>query len=150
MPDLLRHATGTWRGNLLSGSGTASTASGALRNAPIAFSSRFEDGAGSNPEELIAAAHAACFSMAFANVLSKQGHTPDEIVTRATLTLHKGESGFKITKIHLDTEGRVPGISEAEFTSAAEQARKTCPISVLLIPGLEEVTVSARLVLERG
>jgi osmotically inducible protein OsmC len=145
MPDLLRHASARWAGDLTSGNGTASTESGALKDAKVNFSSRFESGAGSNPEELIAAAHASCFSMALANNLSKAGHVPEEIRTQATLTLNKGPNGFKITKIHLDTEGSVPGIDQAAFAEAAEQTKKTCPVSVLLLPGLEEASVSAKL-----
>jgi lipoyl-dependent peroxiredoxin len=147
MPDILRHASGTWSGDLQSGTGTASTESGALRDAKVSFTSRFEDGVtGSNPEELIAAAHASCFSMALSATLGRQGHTPKQIRTQATLTLNKGEGGFKVTKIHLDTEGDVPGIDEATFRKAAETAKETCPISVLLRPGLEALTVNARLV----
>src|SRR5262245_59483518 len=108
MSDILRHASGTWAGNLQSGTGTASTESGALRDAKVSFTSRFEEPlTGSNPEELIAAAHASCFSMALSATLGRQGHTPTAIRTKATLTLNKGESGFKITKIHLETEGTV-------------------------------------------
>jgi osmotically inducible protein OsmC len=147
MPDILRHASGTWSGDLLSGSGTASTESGALRDAKVSFTSRFEEGVtGSNPEELLAAAEAACFSMALANNLSKDGHTPTQIRTRATLTLNKGTGGFKITGVHLETEGAVPGIDQATFSQAAEKTRETCPVSVLLKPGLESLTVDAKLV----
>jgi len=146
MATILRRATGTWSGgDLRSGSGTASTESGAVKDVRIAFSSRFENGAGSNPEELIAAAHAACFSMALANNLSKDGHVPDDIRTQATLTMSNASGGWKITKIHLDTEGSVPGIDQSAFAEAAEQTKQTCPISVLLLPGLEEATVSAKL-----
>jgi osmotically inducible protein OsmC len=145
MSDLLRRASATWAGDLTSGRGTASTESGALRDANVTFSSRFESGTGSNPEELLAAAHAACFSMALANNLSKAGHVPEEVRTQATLTLSKEPNGFKITKIHLDTEGSVAGIDQAAFAEAAEQTKKTCPVSVLLLPGLEEATVSAKL-----
>jgi osmotically inducible protein OsmC len=146
MPDLLRYATGSWAGDLMSGTGKASTPSGALQDATITFPSRFEDAAGSNPEELIAAAHAACFSMALSAGLGREGHTPKEIRTKATLTLRKDESGFKITKIHLETEGQVPGIDQATFKQAAEGAKENCPVSVLLKPGLEELTLDARLV----
>ncbi|MFO7168498.1 MAG: OsmC family peroxiredoxin [Chloroflexota bacterium] len=146
MPDLLRHAEATWSGDLRSGSGTASTESGALRDVKMAFASRFESESGSNPEELLAAAHAACFSMALSANLGRQGITPKQIRTRATVTLHKGESGFKITKVHLETEGEVPGIDQATFAEVAERTKQTCPVSVLLLPGLEEATVSARLV----
>jgi lipoyl-dependent peroxiredoxin len=147
MPDILRHGTGTWRGDLMTGNGTASSESGALRDAKITFTTRFQEPiTGSNPEELIAAAHAACFSMALSGVLSGQGHAPDEINTKATLTLVKGTAGFKIAKIHLDTEGKVPGIDEAAFKQAAETAKDTCPVSVLLKPGLEDLSVEAKLV----
>ena len=145
MPDLLRRASATWAGDLAHGSGTASTESGALRDAKVTFASRFENSGGSNPEELLAAAHASCFSMALANNLSQAGHVPQEIRTNATLTLNQGPNGFKITKIHLDTEGSVPGIDQATFAEAAEKTKQTCPVSVLLLPGLEEATVSARL-----
>jgi lipoyl-dependent peroxiredoxin len=146
MPDILRHASATWAGDLRSGTGSASTESGALKDAKIAFVSRFENEPGSNPEELLAAAHAACFSMALSANLGRQGLTPKEIRTRATVTLNKGEAGFKITKVHLETEGEVPGIDQAGFAEAAEKTKQTCPVSVLLLPGLEEATVSARLI----
>ncbi len=146
MADILRHAHASWAGDLRGGTGKASTESGALRDATVTFPSRFESGSGSNPEELIAAAHAACFSMALSGVLGAQGHAPKEIRTKATLTLSRAESGFKITKIHLETEGEVPGIDEAAFMAAAEKAKETCPISTLLKPGLQELTVDAKFV----
>ncbi len=147
MPDILRHASGTWAGDLQTGTGTASTESGALHDAKVSFATRFnEPMTGSNPEELIAAAHASCFSMALSATLGRQGHTPRKISTKATLTLKRGESGFKVTKIHLETEGDVPGIDEATFKQAAETAKDTCPISTLLKPGLEALTLDARLV----
>ncbi len=145
MPDLLRHATGAWYGDLRSGHGSASTESGALKEARVSFDTRFDTTPGSNPEELLAAAHASCFSMALSAGLGRMGFTPTEIKTTATLTLHKGEQGFKITKIHLDTEGKVPGASDAQFQEAAEGAKKGCPVSTLLAPGLEEITLSAKL-----
>ena len=146
MPDIQRHASATWNGDLQSGTGKASTESGALRDATITYPSRFEEGTGSNPEELIAAAHAACFSMALSGGLSRQGHPPQEIRTRATLTLRRGASGFEIAAIHLDTEGRVAGIDQAAFREAAEAAKENCPVSRLLKPGLGELTLDARLV----
>ena len=123
-----------------------STGSGALNNASVTFVSRFENGTGSNPEELIAAAEAACFSMALANGLSKDGHTPESISTRATVTLRMDPGGAKVASIHLETEGKVPGIDAATFQAAAEQTKTTCPISRLLTPGLEAITLDARLV----
>lgn len=146
MPDILRHGTATWRGDLMSGTGTASSESGALRDAKVSFTSRFEAPVtGSNPEELIAAAHAACFSMALSGVLAREGHVPEEIHTEATLTLTKGTAGFKIVKVHLETRGKAPGMDEAAFKKAAESAKETCPVSVLLKPGLQELTLDAHL-----
>jgi len=146
MADIERHASASWSGDLRTGTGKASTESGVLHDATITYPSRFEQATGSNPEELIAAAHAACFSMALSGVLSGQGTPPQEIRTKGTLTLHKGESGFKITRIHLETEGRVLGVDEATFRAAAEKAKETCPVSTLLKPGLEAITLDARLV----
>lgn len=146
MTDLLRTATGTWAGDLRTGHGSASTESGALKEARMSFDTRFDTTPGSNPEELLAAAHAACFSMALSGALGRMGHTPTEIRTQATLTLHKGTQGFKITKIHLSTEGKVPGIDQAKFQEAAEGAKSNCPVSVLLKPGLEEISLDAKLV----
>src|SRR5437867_13039395 len=104
MPDILRHANGTWAGDLQSGSGTVSTESGALPDAKVTFTSHFAEGiTGSNPEELVAAAQAACFSMSLANNLSKQRHVPQEVRTRATLSLNKDEGGVTVTKLHHDT-----------------------------------------------
>jgi lipoyl-dependent peroxiredoxin len=147
MPDILRHASATWSGDLQKGTGSVSSESGALKEAKVSFATRFEEPmTGSNPEELIAAAHASCFSMALSATLGGQGHVPTEIRTKATLTLNKGAQGFKITKMHLETEGKVPGIDQAAFKQAAEAAKETCPVSVLLKPGLEEVSVEAKLV----
>ncbi|MCS7172892.1 MAG: OsmC family protein [Armatimonadetes bacterium] len=146
MPEIVRSATATWTGDLRSGVGRASTQSGALREITITFPSRFEQGEGSNPEELIAAAHAACFSMALSARLSQRGAPPQEIRTKATLSLQTGEGGPRIRRIHLETEARVPGIDEATFRQAAEEAKEGCPVSTLLKPGLEELTLDARLV----
>ncbi|HBY95068.1 MAG: OsmC family protein [Ardenticatenaceae bacterium] len=146
MAELKRHATGTWRGDLRTGTGTASTGSGAIQNVTITFPSRFENAAGSNPEELVAAAHASCFSMQLSGLLSGAGTPPEEIRTTATLTLDMGRDAPTITKIHLDTEGRVPDVDDATFKDKAEEAKNICPISRLLQPGLEEMTVNARLV----
>jgi osmotically inducible protein OsmC len=147
MPDILRHGSGAWAGDLQTGAGSASTESGALDHAKVSFATRFaEPQTGSNPEELLAAAHASCFSMALSATLGRGGHTPKEIRTKATVTLRKGEAGFKITGIHLETEGEVPGIDEATFKQAAETAKNTCPVSALLKPGLENLTLDAKLV----
>jgi lipoyl-dependent peroxiredoxin len=138
---LLRTATGVWHGDLRSGTGEMGTTSGVLDKVPFTFATRFENAKGTNPEELIAAAHAACFSMAFSNYLSKQGHVPDTITTRATISLEDG----KINKMHLETRGKVSGVDDATFKQMAVEAEKTCPVSVLLRPGLA-ITLDASLV----
>ena len=108
------------------------------------FSSRFEEGTGTNPEELIAAAHAGCFSMAFSGNLAKAGYTPDRVQTTARVSVEKVGEGFKITKVHLDTEAKVPGIDEQAFQEQAEAAKKGCPVSQALA-GVE-ISLDARLV----
>lgn len=135
-----RTATGVWRGDLRSGSGEISATSGVLSGTPFTFATRFENAKGTNPEELIAAAHAACYSMAFSNYLAQQGHTPEQITTRATITLDNGV----ISKMHLVAEGRVPGLDAATFARLAEEAEKRCPVSNLLRPGLT-ITLDASL-----
>lgn len=142
MADIQRHAIGVWNGDLKQGGGRVSTESGALNNVSVTFPSRFESGSGSNPEELIAAAHASCFSMAFANELSQKGYVPHEVNTRATLTFRSGE--LKIVGIHLETQVNVEGIDNATFQEIAEAAKENCPVSVLLKPGLETLTLDAR------
>ncbi len=132
MPAILRTATGTWRGDLKNGKGTMEATSGILNNTPFTFATRFENARGTNPEELIAAAHAACFSMAFSNYLSQQGHVPDTITTKATVTLEDG----RIHTMHLETRGKVPGLDDATFKQLAEDAEKKCPVSNLLRSGL--------------
>ncbi|HXC97893.1 MAG TPA: OsmC family protein [Verrucomicrobiae bacterium] len=144
--EIQRSAEAVWRGDLKSGQGTTSTETGALREIPYSFKTRFEnDRQGTNPEELIAAAHASCFSMAFANMLSGDGHAPKEIKTRALLTMKKVEGGFKLARMHLETTGRVDGLDEAAFQATAEKAKNGCPVSQLLKPGLEEMTLKATL-----
>lgn len=129
---MLRHANAHWTGGLRDGKGSIATESGALRGVPYSFPQRFEDAPGTNPEELIAAAHAACFSMALSSELGKAGMTPESIDTKATLTFDKTNVGFTITAIHLDTTARVPGADRTKFISAAESAKKTCPVSRVL------------------
>jgi len=146
MPEITRTASATWTGDLRSGAGRATTPSGALREAPVTYVSRFESGEGTNPEELIAAAHAACFSMALAARLGREGAAPERIETTATLTLQVGEAGARITRVHLETRAVVPGVDEAKFRELAEAAKEGCPVSQLLKPGLESLTVDARLV----
>lgn len=145
MAEFKRGATSTWRGDLRSGAGLVSTQSGALSDAKVSFVSRFENGTGSNPEELIAAAEAACFSMALSANLSGDGHVPESITTNATVTLRMDQGGPKVASIHLETTGKVPGIDAATFQAAAEKTKTTCPISRLLGPGLEEITLEAKL-----
>jgi lipoyl-dependent peroxiredoxin len=141
MAGIERTATGVWRGDLRHGSGQIDTASNALHGAPYTYATRFENAKGTNPEELIAAAHAACYSMAFSNYLSEQGHIPEEINTSATITLDQGV----INKMHLVTRGRVPGMDLATFRRFAEEAEKKCPVSNLLRNGLE-ITLDASLI----
>lgn len=145
MADIVRTGSATWNGDLKTGNGTISTGGGGLRELNYSFRSRFEDGAGANPEELIASAHASCFSMALSMILGNEGHPPEKINTKASVTMVKTEAGFKVTKIHLETEGRVAGMDEATFRKAADKAKENCPISVLLKPGLDAITLDARL-----
>jgi len=133
MAGIERTATGAWSGDLKSGKGTIGSASGVLKEMPFTYATRWGNDKGTNPEELIAAAHAACYSMAFSNYLSQQGHVPDEIKTEATITL----DGATITKMRLVTKGRVPGVDDATFRRFAEEAEKKCPVSNLLRNGLE-------------
>ena len=140
MPAILRTATGTWHGDLKGGKGSIDSTSGVLKATPFSFATRFENAKGTNPEELIAAAHAACFSMAFSNYLSTQGHVPDTIATKATITLEDG----RIHKMHLETRGKVSGLDNAAFKRLADEAEKKCPVSNLLRPGLT-ITLDAAL-----
>jgi osmotically inducible protein OsmC len=127
-----RNASAEWKGDLKSGKGTISTDSGVLKNTQYSFSTRFESGAGTNPEELIAAAHAGCFSMALSAQLGERGITPESIQTTATVTLEKKETGFTVTSSHLEVRARIPGADKAKFDEAANNAKAGCPISKLL------------------
>ena len=129
MPE--RKAEAQWRGSLKDGSGTMRVGSGSF-NGAYSFSSRMENGTGTNPEELIGAAEAGCFSMAFANELSQAGHTAQEIHTTASVHFERGEKGWGIARIELVTEGAVPGVDEATFQSLAEKAKQNCPVSKAL------------------
>jgi lipoyl-dependent peroxiredoxin len=140
MAPIERTANGVWWGDLRGGKGQIDSTSGVLQATPYTFATRFEHAKGTNPEELIAAAHAACYSMAFANYLSGQGHTPEEIRTQATITLDNGS----INKMHLVTQGRVPGLDQGAFQRLAEEADKKCPVSNLLRNGLA-ITIEASL-----
>jgi osmotically inducible protein OsmC len=123
-----RTASAVWEGSLQEGKGTMKLGSGAFEGA-YSFTSRFENGAGTNPEELIGAAHAGCFSMALSAELGAAGFTPDRIATTANVHLVKTDAGFSISRIDLQTEGTVPGIDEARFKEIAENAKKGCPVS---------------------
>lgn len=126
-----RNASAHWQGDLKQGKGTLSAESGALENQPYGFNTRFEDGAGTNPEELIGAAHAGCFSMALSMILGEAGFTPDSIDTKAAVTLDEVEGGFAITKVHLDVTAKVPGASAEDFEKCANDAKAGCPVSKL-------------------
>ena len=136
-------AQAEWKGDLKSGSGTFSAGDGGI-SGDFSFKSRFEDGPGSNPEQLIGAAHASCFSMALSGVLGDAGHPPDSIKTNATVTIRFVDGAPTITKIELVTVGRVPGIDQAAFEEAANAAKAGCPVSRALA-GVPEVTLSATL-----
>lgn len=138
----IRKAEARWEGNLKGGKGSMAFGSGAFKGA-YSFASRFEEGQGTNPEELIAAAHAGCFSMAFSNQLDQAGFPPESVETEAAVTLEKGDSGFQITKIDLATIGVVPGIDEEKFNEIAKQASEACPVS----QALKAVEINVRPVL---
>lgn len=137
-----RKASAHWQGNLKEGKGTLSTDSGVLLDTQYSFATRFAEGKGTNPEELIAAAHAGCFSMALSNELGKAGLTPDSIKTTAIVTLDQTASGFAITAVHLDVTAKVPGASQQAFESVAGVAKSGCPVSKVL---KAEITMDAKL-----
>ncbi len=137
-----RQGSAIWRGDLKSGNGAMTTESGILSAAQYGFGTRFEDGPGTNPEELIGAAHAGCFSMALSLTLGEQNLTPDEVRTTADVTLEQVDDGFAITAIHLKVVAKVPGADEAAFMKAAEAAKAGCPVSKLMSA---EITMEARL-----
>ncbi len=144
MADIQRRAQAIWKGDLKGGKGEISGTSGVLKGAAYTFATRFENAAGTNPEELIAAAHAACFSMAFSNELSKQGHVPVSVETKAILYMSM-DGGPKIYKVRLETAGKVPGIDKAKFEEIARGAKDGCPVSRLLAPGLQTIELDAKL-----
>jgi lipoyl-dependent peroxiredoxin len=129
---MIKHASAIWNGGFKDGGGTISTETGVLKEAPYGFRSRFEDGPGTNPEELIGAAHAGCFSMALALMLGQAGLTPDRIETHAAVTLDKVGDGFEITSSHLTVKAKIPGADQAKFEQIANQAKAGCPVSKLL------------------
>src|ERR1041385_4124732 len=138
----VRSADAVWEGDLRSGKGKMKFGGGAYEGS-YSFASRFEEGKGTNPEELIAAAHAGCFSMAFSNGLAKAGFTPTSVKTSASVHLDKGAAGFGLTGIDLDTVGEVPGIDDAQFQQIAADAKANCPVSQAL--KAVEITLNAKL-----
>jgi osmotically inducible protein OsmC len=137
-----RTGSAVWQGGIKDGKGAVSTESGVLDGAQYSFSTRFEDGKGTNPEELLAAAHAGCFSMALSKQLGDAGLTADSINTTAAVRLEKTDAGFSITKVHLDVTARVPGADAAAFETAANNAKAGCPVSRLFNA---EITLDAKL-----
>ncbi len=144
---MARKATAVWNGSLKEGKGNISTESGVLSKAPYSFKTRFENERGTNPEELIAAAHAGCFTMALSAQLGNAGITAESLETTAAVTLEKVADGFAITKVHLDVTGRIPNGDEAVFQKATEAAKAGCPVSKLL---KAEITMSAKLETQRA
>jgi osmotically inducible protein OsmC len=140
--NMKRKASAVWKGDLKSGTGTISTESGALANAPYGFNTRFGDVKGTNPEELLGAAHAGCFSMALSNILGEAGLKADSIETEAAVTLDKADGGFAITAVHLTVVARIPGTDAKAFEDAANKAKAGCPVSKVLNA---TITMDARL-----
>lgn len=139
---MARKATAVWNGSLKEGKGSISTESGVLSKSPYSFKTRFENERGTNPEELIAAAHAGCFTMALSAELGKAGMTPESLETTATISMEKQDAGFTITKSHLDVTARIPNADKSAFEKAAEAAKSGCPVSKLL---KAEITMTAKL-----
>lgn len=137
-----RKASAIWQGNLKDGKGTISTESGVLKQTQYSFSTRFANGVGTNPEELLAAAHAGCFAMALSNELSNSGMVPSRLDATATISLEKVSGGFAITKSHIDLVAEIPGANKAKFEAAVKAAETGCPVSKLF---KAEITVSATL-----
>lgn len=139
---MIKKAWAIWRGGIKDGGGTISTETGVLKEAAYGFKSRFEDGPGTNPEELIGAAHAGCFSMALSLMLGQAGLVPEKIETHAEVTLDKIGEGFEITKSHLRVTAKIPNATQAKFEEIANQAKAGCPVSKLM---KAEITMEARL-----
>jgi len=137
-----RKGSAVWTGGLRDGKGTVSTQSGVLNNTQYSFATRFENGVGTNPEELLGAAHAGCFSMAFSGQLEKAGLKADRISTEATVSLEKQDAGFAITSVHLAMTAKIPGATEEQFRTAAEGAKSGCPVSKLFNT---KITLDAKL-----
>ena len=139
---MIKKAWAIWKGSIKEGGGTISTESGVLKEAPYGFKARFENGKGTNPEELIGAAHAGCFSMALSLMLGQAGYTPEKIETHADVTLDKAGEGYEITTSHLTVAAKIPGIDQTKFEQLANQAKAGCPVSKLL---KAKITMDARL-----
>jgi osmotically inducible protein OsmC len=137
-----RNGSAVWSGGLKDGKGAVSTGSGVLKDSQYGFNTRFEDGPGTNPEELIGAAHAGCFTMALSGQLGQAGMTAQELRTTATVSMEKVEGGFSITAVHLDLVAKIPGATQEAFDKAANTAKENCPVSKLLNA---EITLSSRL-----
>lgn len=127
-----RTASAVWQGTLKEGNGTISLQSGVMQDTPYDFRSRFEQGGATNPEELVAAAHAGCFTMALSNILGQAGFTADRLATKAEATLEQVDGKWTVTTIHLDLKGKVPNLDQAKFQELANDAKANCPISRLL------------------
>jgi len=140
---MIKKASAVWKGGFKDGGGTISTETGVLNEVPYGFKARFEDGKGTNPEELIGAAHAGCFSMALSLLLGEAGLTAESIETRAAVSLDKVGDGFEITASHLDVVARIPGADQAKFLEIADKAKAGCPVSKLL---KARITMDAKLV----
>lgn len=139
---MIKKAWAVWKGSLKEGGGTLSTETGVLKEAPYGFKSRFENGKGTNPEELLGAAHAGCFSMALSLMLGEAGLTPEKIETHAAITLEKVGEGFEITASHLSVVAKVPGADQAKFAELANKAKAGCPLSKVL---RANITMDAKL-----
>jgi osmotically inducible protein OsmC len=137
-----RTASATWLGDLKQGKGSLSTQSGVLKETPYSFTTRFENGIGTNPEELIAAAHAGCFTMALSAFLGRAGFTPEKLSTQATLSLEQVQGNWTITSIHLDVNAHIPGIGREKFDEIAADAKANCPVSRVLNA---KITLDAKL-----
>ncbi|MGH6612160.1 MAG: OsmC family protein [Burkholderiaceae bacterium] len=138
----IKKASAVWKGGIKEGGGTISTETGVLKDAPYGFKSRFESGPGTNPEELIAAAHAGCFSMALSLMLGNEGMTPERIETQAAVTIDKVGEGFEITTSHLTVTAKIPGADQAKFVQVANKAKENCPVSKLM---KAKITMDAKL-----
>lgn len=139
---MIKKASAVWKGGIKDGSGTISTETGVLKDAPYGFKSRFESGPGTNPEELIGAAHAGCFSMALSLMLGEAGLKPERIETHAAVSLDKAAEGFEITSSHLSVVAKIPGADKAKFEELANKAKAGCPVSKLL---KARITMEAKL-----